>query len=143
MKTPYCTSAKLAVRSLDEVRSRIGEVQEEIASLNGRAAVLRAIVAAERSAQAADMKLPETRWFARTAADQHAVAERRATLEEELATLREEASALLGSQRALEEAQRRYRADHARTLGRREQASADDRAAALFRSRVCSGGRRA
>lgn len=138
MKTPFCTAFKLASRSVEEIRARIGEAQEEIASLKGRAAMLRAMAAAERSCLAGDLRLPETRWFGKTAADRQAVAERRGQLDGELVLLREEASTRLASLRGLEEARKRYRSERARTHARREQAQADDRAARLFRASVCA-----
>ena len=135
MRTPYCTALKLASRSVDELRSRIGEAQEEVASLQGRAAVLRAVVASERSARAGEIRLPETGWFCRTAADQRAIAERRASLEQALERLRDEARVELASLRALEQAADNARSERTRANARREQAVADDRAALLFRDR--------
>lgn len=140
MKTPFCTAVKLAHRSVEEIRSRIGEAQEELVALEGRAATLRAVIATERACAASSTRLPQTRWFGKAAADQRGIADRQAWLQSELVVMQAEASTRLASSRALEEAVARHRADRLRALARREQGAADDRAATVFRTRARSRG---
>ncbi len=133
MKTPFCAAVRIAGAAVDEVRLAIAEAQEELACLQGREAAANAALRSERALGSGAAGLPATRWFERQAQLGAELQQRRAVVEALLAGLRNEATDRLGRLKALEGAAERFRAAERRRRARREQAEADDRAAALFR----------
>jgi flagellar biosynthesis chaperone FliJ len=136
MTTPFDAALRIAERELDEVRTAIGVVVEELDRIAMMQEAADTALTRESTIAGGDPRLTSDRFFARAREIREELKQQRAARQLQLDELRAKAVEHYGQHTAVSDAVARFRSDAELEIARAEQAANDDIAASRMPRRA-------